>query len=216
MEKYKKIPPSIKISEIHTKQGRGRPKTLDKTDFLNQAMHTFWFEGPEVSMNTLCERACVAKPSIYREFGNEDGLMSAALEKYRELMTRNLNDLLLGPLTFDKKLKSLTQFISEDPQYQYGCFFGKIRAARLDKRPKTKTKVREMENEILDVYKNFFKQSRKNHEWESELSDTNAAKFLKAQIELAGWQRSIGVKSSEVKSVLELAVTIFYSPPKNN
>lgn len=50
-------------------------------------MHAYWRDGPDaVSLNEICRRAKVSKPSLYREFGGEDKLMDAALQRYAEVV----------------------------------------------------------------------------------------------------------------------------------
>lgn len=38
-----------------------------------------------MSLNEICRSTELSKSSVYREFGGEDGLMLAALERYREV-----------------------------------------------------------------------------------------------------------------------------------
>ena len=62
---------------------RGRPKTFDRDHVIAVAMDCYWREGTDaIPLNELCRRADVAKPGIYREFGGEDGLTDAVLERY--------------------------------------------------------------------------------------------------------------------------------------
>ncbi|MEM9757417.1 MAG: TetR/AcrR family transcriptional regulator, partial [Pseudomonadota bacterium] len=65
------------------KPQRGRPKTLDVDKTLDIAMGAYWRSDPaDVSLNTICQMAGVSKPALYRQFGNEDGLMRAVLDRY--------------------------------------------------------------------------------------------------------------------------------------
>jgi AcrR family transcriptional regulator len=38
----------------------------------------------DVSVNAICQMAGISKPSLYREFGSEDGLTRAVLDRYAE------------------------------------------------------------------------------------------------------------------------------------
>jgi AcrR family transcriptional regulator len=111
---------------------------------LQVAVKAYWHEGPEVSINAICERAGVSKPSLYREFGGEDGLTLAALESYSDVVQRQLRGLLSSELSFAGKLEALITVMSEDPSCEHGCLFVKMRAARLELGPKTQAKVDEM------------------------------------------------------------------------
>ena len=65
------------------KPARGRPKTFDRDRTLDVAMESYWREGPGgISLNEVCRRAQVSKPGLYREFGNEDGLLDAVLTRW--------------------------------------------------------------------------------------------------------------------------------------
>ena len=56
----------------------GRPKTLDKSHALATALEGYWREGVYgMSVNEVCRRAGISKPGLYREFGGEDGLLTA-------------------------------------------------------------------------------------------------------------------------------------------
>jgi AcrR family transcriptional regulator len=199
------------MADKKSKPSRGRPKTIDRDAVLNLAMITIWQQGTEVSLNSICELARVAKPSLYREFGNEDGLASAALDLYFKLACGPLQDLFFGPFTFAKKLEILAAFICEDPRNQHGCLFVKLRAARSNLGPKTQARVDEFDNDMLTIYRGFLKQSRERGEWKSQLSDHTAANFLSAQVELAYLQRARGVQSSDVRSVLDIGLSALHA-----
>ena len=62
---------------------KGRPKTFNKDQANKIAMENYWKEGMgNISLNEICRRIGESKPSIYREYGGEDGLQLAALELY--------------------------------------------------------------------------------------------------------------------------------------
>jgi len=62
---------------------RGRPKNLDKDRVVAVAMQSYWSNGISgVSLNEICRRAGASKPAVYREFGDGDNLINAALNHY--------------------------------------------------------------------------------------------------------------------------------------
>lgn len=66
---------------------RGRPSTFPRDKVVQVAMDAYWHDGPDaVSLNEICRRAKVSKPSLYREFDGEDKLMDAALQRYAEVV----------------------------------------------------------------------------------------------------------------------------------
>lgn len=123
---------------------------------LQVATEAYWHEGPGVSLNAICQRAGVAKPSLYREFGSEDGLTLAALDHYAGLVQSQVKGLLSSELSFTAKLEALIVFMSEDARYEHGCLFVKMRGAQLDLGPKTRAKVAEIEAATVEIFTRFF------------------------------------------------------------
>lgn len=75
----------------------GRPITRNRTQVLETALNAYWQnERAGVSVNAVCVLAGISKPSLYREFGSEDGLTAAVLERYRQTVLVRLEALLLG------------------------------------------------------------------------------------------------------------------------
>lgn len=177
-------------------------------DLLKVAVDAYWHEGPEVSVNAICQRAGVSKPSLYREFGGEDGLTLAALESYAGRVQSDLQVLLSSGLSFAGKLEALIVFASEDPRNEHGCLFVKMRAARLDLGPKTQARVAEIEAGTLGIYARFFRESRERVEWPGSIEPDFAARYLHAQIGLAVSQRAIGIPPAEVRKLLECSLSV--------
>jgi AcrR family transcriptional regulator len=159
-------------------------------------------------VNAICQRAGVSKPSLYREFGGEDGLTLAALESYAGMVQSQLQGLLSSELSFAGKLEALIAFASEDPRNDYGCLFVKMRAARLDLGPNTQAKVAEVEAAALEIYTRFFRDSRKKGEWPGSITPGFAAQYLHAQIGLATSQRALGTEPAVVRRLLECALSV--------
>ena len=69
--------------ENNNKRPRGRPKTIEYDTTLAIAVNAYWSKGIDgMSVNEVCRLAKVSKPSLYREFGNEDGLLNAVFKYY--------------------------------------------------------------------------------------------------------------------------------------
>ena len=62
---------------------RGRPRKATRSDLSHRAMKIYGEYGiSNISFNEMCRKLDIAKPSIYRTFGDEDGLVAATLEIY--------------------------------------------------------------------------------------------------------------------------------------
>jgi AcrR family transcriptional regulator len=181
---------------------------MSSEDVLKVAVSAYWHEGPEVSLNDVCQRAGVSKPSVYREFGNEDGLTAAALEHYAGMVQSQLRELLASELSYADKLNAIITFASEDPRNEHGCLFVKMRAARRLLGPKTQAKVAEVEAAALEIYTRFFKESRKKGRWSGSIRPDFAAQYLHAQIGLAVSQRALGTQPSTVKPLMAYALSV--------
>ena len=185
---------------------------MNPEDVLQVAMRAYWHEGPEVSVNAVCQRAGVSKPSLYREFGSEDGLTAAALEQYASIVLSQRCDLLLSGQSFFDKLEALITYASEDPRNEHGCLFVKMRASRLRLGPKTQAQVAEIEAAAIKLYARFFRESRESGEWTGNISPDFAAQYLHAQIGLAVSQRALGTETAIVRPLLEYALSVLRKP----
>ena len=121
-------------TDLETKQkARGRTRTFDNDKTLDVAIQSYWSKGPtQVSVNEICRLAGVSKPSLYREFKNEDGLMAASLERYADQVLSHVLGLLRQDRDFQQVLDSLVDYALRQPTESApaGCLFAKM---RLDK-----------------------------------------------------------------------------------
>ncbi|MGJ3264304.1 MAG: TetR/AcrR family transcriptional regulator, partial [Salinarimonas sp.] len=98
---------------------------------LDVAVTAYWKGDPaDVSVNAICQMAGISKPSLYREFGSEDGLKRAALDTYAERVLADIFAILHGGEGLRETLDALIAFASADPRMETGCLFYKMRAGR--------------------------------------------------------------------------------------
>ncbi|GAA2119045.1 TetR/AcrR family transcriptional regulator [Streptomyces synnematoformans] len=65
-----------------TKQ-RGRPRSFDRDEALEKALHAFWQYGYEAtSVADLTRALGIGAPSLYAAFGDKEALFDAAVEAY--------------------------------------------------------------------------------------------------------------------------------------
>ncbi len=70
------------MPELATKT-MGRPVSFDRDGTVAAATNLYWRSGvANTSFNEVARALNVSKPTLYRYFGDEDGLLSAALEHY--------------------------------------------------------------------------------------------------------------------------------------
>ena len=67
------------------KRPRGRPRSFDRDQALQQAMEVFWAKGFEgASLMDLTEAMNISPPSLYAAFGDKEQLFLEAMERYQK------------------------------------------------------------------------------------------------------------------------------------
>ncbi len=143
------------------KRGRGRPKTLDQQRTIEIAMTSYWCDGVrEVSINEICRRADVSKPSVYRVFGSEDGLMAAAVAHYRNQVVAPILTLLSSNERFDVVLAHLLTLVTEGSGRPAGCLVAELRSSSSGVGPETTALVDEIAADLRLAYSAWFERAR--------------------------------------------------------
>jgi TetR/AcrR family transcriptional regulator, copper-responsive repressor len=187
----------------------GRPITRKRTHVLETAMHAYWQdERAAVSVNAVCELAGVSKPSLYRDFGSEDGLTAAVLEHYGQTVLVAVDELLSGPQKYGAKLDALIGFASEAPQMEAGCLFVKMRATRSRFGPQTQALLAAKEAHFHARYMRFFTDAAASGEWSGGIATDLAASYLQEQMGLAVSQRAAGKPPEAVRAFLTLSMSV--------
>lgn len=196
------------MSQAPEKRGRGRPQTLDRQRTVEIAMASYWCDGVRnVSMNEICRRAGVSKPGVYREFGNEDGLMEAAVEHYRAIVTGPLLELLASDLPFAEVLERLLHFMTEPSGNPAGCLLAEFRSAPGRLGPVTTARVDTITGELRQAYERWFRRAQARGEVEMGISPDLATHFIDTQFTTVLLQMALGAEPRLVRAQSELAFT---------
>lgn len=187
----------------------GRPLTRNRAHVLDTAMHAYWQDAmATVSINAVCALAGISKPSLYREFGSEDGLTAAVLERYGQTVLASVEALFSSQQTYSTKLDALIGFASDDPHMETGCLFVKMRATRSRFGPQTQALLATMEAHFQAVYARFFAEAADRGEWRAGIATELAASYLQEQMGLAVSQRAAGKSPASVRAFLGLAISV--------
>src|SRR6056297_880497 len=198
------------MSDDDPKPARGRPRTMNADKVLDVAMTAYWQRDPaDVSVNAVCQMAGISKPSLYREFGSEDGLTRAVLDSYAERVLSAVFAILHGGQGFQATLAALIDFASDDPRMETGCLFYKMRAGKHRLGPETRARVEEIDVAAQAAYAAFLQAARHAGEWPDGLSVEAGAKYLGEQIGLAITQRASGEDPERIREMLTLALSVF-------
>jgi len=187
----------------------GRPITRKRAHVLETAMNAYWQDDrAAVSVNAVCALAGVSKPSLYRDFGSEDGLTAAVLERYGQTVLVSVEALLSSPQAYGTKLDALIGFASDDPQMEAGCLFVKMRATRSRFGPKTQALLAAIETHFQAHYARFFTEAAGRGAWRGGIATDLAASYLQEQMALAVSRRAAGKSPEAVRAMLELAISV--------
>ena len=195
---------------------RGRPRKMNADAVRDIAMNAYWQKDPaDVSINAICQMAGVSKPSVYREFGSEDGLSLATLDHYAHIVLSDVFAILHSGLGMAETLGALIEFASADPRMETGCLFHKMLAGKHRLGPKTVARVNEIDAAAQQAYRAFLQTHREAGDWNGPLSIEDGARYLSTQFSLAFTQRASGENKAFVQKSLTLALSVFGTVPAN-
>ena len=198
------------MSDLDPKPIRGRPRTMNNDDVLNVAMSAYWQGDPaDVSVNAVTQMAGISKPSLYREFGSEDGLKLAVLDRYAEQVLSDMFVILHADMGLRETLAALVDFASDDPRMDTGCLFYKMRAGKHRLGPLARARVEEIDAAGQAAYTAFLQYARDAGEDISGLPVAVGARYLGEQIALAIIQRASGEDRGRIREMLTLALSVF-------
>lgn len=104
--------------------GMGRPREFDAETALDQAMEVFWRHGYEgATIAQLTEAMGINPPSLYACFGNKEGLLKAALDRYTKLRNVWMDEVVAAPTARDVAERMLMGIAEKqtDPANPPGC-----------------------------------------------------------------------------------------------
>ena len=80
----------------------GRPRAFDADAALDEAMEVFWRHGYEgTTIAQLTDAMGINPPSLYAAFGNKEGLLKAALDRYTAKRAEWMEGILSAPTARD-------------------------------------------------------------------------------------------------------------------
>ena len=200
------------------KASRGRPKTTDRKQIITVAMQAYWREDVEsVSLNEICRRAEVAKPGLYREFGNEDGLLKAVLVVYPQQVLATVYQRIATDAPFRATHDGLvsivtrsgdTPFFGDAQAVPSGCLFAKMRESYRHLGEETRAEVDRAKAKILTLYEDWVERARAKGEFTGDMPSRFAAIYIDAQLNNALSLVARGEPNDEVKKILTVAFSM--------
>jgi AcrR family transcriptional regulator len=102
----------------------GRPRSFDMGEALDAAMEVFWRRGYDgATLAELTAAMGIKPPSLYAAFGNKEGLLKAALDRYAQKRAEHMAGILAAPTARQvaERLLFGTADIQTDPANPPGC-----------------------------------------------------------------------------------------------
>lgn len=194
------------MAEAEQKRGRGRPQTLNRQRTVEIAMGCYWSDGvANVSMNEICRRAEVSKPSVYREFGSEDGLMEAVVGHYRATVVAPLLEVLASDQPFAAVLDGLLRWMTEPSGKPAGCLVAELRAAPGRPGPATADRIATIAAELRQAYARWFERAQARGEVDASVPTDLATHFIDTQFNTVLLQMGVGADPGPLRAQATLA-----------
>ena len=202
------------MSQKEVKPRRGRPSTFDRKKTLTRAMYCYWQHGLYgISINELCKRIQISKPTFYREYTNEDGLLKEVIEYYQQQIVSDLFQSAGQHVSFSQKMNTLLTLLTTKTDYPSGCLL--VTMAMIPERlgPNTLTTVRQLEQNVLDFYKSWIVKAQYEGEIKSTLSPHFLAQYIYYQCTTIVVRMSLGEESQTLLKEGQLALSVLYYCP---
>lgn len=190
----------------------GRPRSFDMDKALDEAMEVFWrhgYDGATVAELTRAMR--INPPSLYAAFGNKEGLLKAALDRYTVKHGQHMSWVLAGATAHEVAERFLmsTADSHTEPGHPPGCLLvqgGLVCGAGSENVPfEFAARRAQLETDLRER----FERSRIEGDLPED-SDTSAlARFLACVTSGMGIMASAGADRDALKRVARVAVSAF-------
>ena len=191
---------------------KGRPKTIDLERIKNVAMVNYWSDGPtNVSLNEICFKAKISKPGFYREFGGEDGLMHSVLLLYKNILIKQILNILKLEKPFDETIDLLIEYVIDKRDKEHvknGCLLAKFRQSRDKFGKKTQEQIDIILKERYLDFELWIKEAISKGEFNHPLSPKLVANYIISQLDYAVYALANGEKNNNIRHFLTLAFSI--------
>ncbi len=192
---------------------RGRPKKLERDKVLLTALQCYWANGPtDVPISEICDKSGASKPSLYREFGSDDGLKEAVLDTYDSMVSARRYDLLASDAPFNDVLEALIAHTIQDRRtlgVPDGCLLYAMRARRDGVGPLTRKKIDQLRTKSLEQYGLWIDRAKAKGEFKTDIPTDIAALYFDAQTASAMRLQKEGVSNEVIGEILRRAFSVF-------
>lgn len=187
----------------------GRPREFDAETALDQAMEVFWRHGYEgATIAQLTEAMGINPPSLYACFGNKEGLLKAALDRYTKLRGVWMDEVVAAPTARDVAERMLMGIADKqtDPANPPGCLLvqGGIACGSGSENVPFELAARRAQNE--DQLRDRFIRAKAEGDLKPNCDPVALARYVSAVSVGMGVMASSGVDREALRQVATVAV----------
>ncbi|MBR1169137.1 TetR/AcrR family transcriptional regulator [Bradyrhizobium liaoningense] len=189
--------------------GMGRPREFDAELALDQAMEVFWRHGYEgATIAQLTEAMGINPPSLYACFGNKEGLLKAALDRYTRLRNIWMDEVVAAPTARAVAERMLMGIADRqtDPANPPGCLLvqGGIACGTGSENVPFELAARRAQNE--DQLRDRFVRARAEGDLKESADPAALARYVSAVSVGMGVMASSGADREALRQVASVAV----------
>lgn len=164
-----------------------RQKEFDRDEALQKAMEVFWSRGYEgASVQDLVQHMEINRQSLYDTFGDKHALFLQALDRYREIQSRTVFEVLERPGSIKKNLRQLFDEAvqtSLSEEGRRGCFVGNAMSELAGRCKETANRTSDSVALAEKMFRSALERGREQGELE-RVHDTRAvARFLYSSLQ---------------------------------
>jgi TetR/AcrR family transcriptional regulator, copper-responsive repressor len=194
------------------KPRRGRPSTFNRQETITRAMNCYWQNGLYgISINELCKRIHISKPTLYREYTNEDGLLKEILEHYQKEVLQPLEQSVQKQTLFSQKMDTLLTLITTPTEGPSGCLFVKMIMTPERLGPNTLALVQQLHQDVVKVYQSWIAKAQQQGEIKQTSTSYFLAQYIHAQCTIIIISMNLGEDPSKLRKQGLLALSAMYS-----
>ncbi|RQH14915.1 TetR/AcrR family transcriptional regulator [Bradyrhizobium sp. RP6] len=189
--------------------GMGRPREFDAELALDQAMEVFWRHGYEgATIAQLTEAMGINPPSLYACFGNKEGLLKAALDRYTKLRNIWMEEVVAAPTARAVAERMLMGIADKqtDPANPPGCLLvqGGIACGSGSENVPFELAARRAQNE--DQLRDRFVRAKAEGDLKESADPAALARYVSAVSVGMGVMASSGADREALRQVADVAV----------
>ncbi|MFT4117601.1 TetR/AcrR family transcriptional regulator [Bradyrhizobium sp.] len=189
--------------------GMGRPREFDAEAALDRAMEVFWRHGYEgATIAQLTEAMGINPPSLYACFGNKEGLLKAALDRYTMLRGAWIEEVIAAPTARDVAIRMLMGIADKqtDPANPPGCLLvqGGIACGSGSENVPFELAARRAQNE--DQLRERFVRAKAEGDLKETADPAALARYISAVSVGMGVMASSGADRDALRQVASVAV----------